>query len=74
MLGGLTSLKGHSVLERAEKKPTKTQTKTWELIKYKEVHSTKENGGKILTEAKWSMAAQVLLNLNHQSAAQKLVP
>ena len=52
MLGGMTSLKGHSALGRAEKEPTKTHTKTWQLIKYKEIHSTNENSGKIVTEAK----------------------
>lgn len=51
---------------KTEEEPTKRQTKIQKLIKYKGTHWVSEKRRKHLTEPKQSMAAQVILTLNHQ--------
>lgn len=43
------------------------QTKIQKLTEYKGLHLMNEKRRKLLTETKWSMAAQVILNLNRQT-------
>ena len=53
---------------RAEKEPTKTQTKTWKLIKIKGIRLMSEKCRKLLTKPKWSIP-----NPNQERSTSRLV-
>lgn len=72
-LWGLTSPHRHCVLKEVRRSPGKTQTQNNPEAKKLQMNPPDQWKRKLLTELKWSMAAQVLLNLNHYSSKQKLV-